>query len=77
MIASRTSSFWHFQTFEFSLRPLVLGLDSSLNDPKSLMPHAASTASMEYLKIHVQLKLDFKTRLVKIMIEIIIIITQE
>ena len=32
------------------------------------MPHAASTASMEHLKIHVQLKLDFKTRLVKIMI---------
>ena len=26
MIASRTSSFWHFQTFEFSLRPLVVGL---------------------------------------------------
>ena len=50
------------------MRPLVLGLDSSLNDPKSLMPHAASTASMEHLKIHVQLKLDFKTRLVKIMI---------
>ena len=68
MIASGTSCFWHFQTCEFSLRPLVLALDSSLNDPKSLMPHAASTASMEHLKIHVQLKLDFKTRLVKIMI---------
>ena len=32
------------------------------------MPHAASTASMEHLKIHVQVKLDFKTRLVKIII---------
>jgi len=50
------------------LRPLVLALDSSLNDPKSLMPHAASTSSMGHLKIHVQLKLDFKTRLVEIMI---------